>query len=397
MTLLDQLDRFCSAIVSREELTKLLAASEKKGKPLRVKFGIDPTFPHVHVGHAVPIRVLKLFQDHGHLPILLLGDGTARLGDPTGRNDQRPPLTAEEVEHNAETYLEQIGQILDLSPGKAEIRRNSEWFGKMDFFDALQLAARGTAARMLERDDFRKRIDQNLPVHLHEMMYPMMQGWDSVELNADVEIGGNDQLFNLHQGRQLQEREGQRPQVLLTTHLLMGTDGRKMSKTYGNDVPLSADAIEVYGKVMSLSDEGMSDWFRLLTNESGTDVQGWVQADPRGAKGRLAFEVAAWLHGAEQAQAAAGEFVRRFRKKEIPDDIPEREVAVGEQALTWVIKELGLTQSTSEARRLIEGRGLRIDGEVIEDPRYKVIIAAEDERRLVQAGKRRFAYLVPKL
>ncbi len=397
MTLLDQLDRFCSAIVSREELTKLLAASEKKGKPLRVKFGIDPTFPHVHVGHAVPIRVLKLFQDHGHLPILLLGDGTARLGDPTGRNDQRPPLTAEEVEHNAETYLEQIGQILDLSPGKAEIRRNSEWFGKMDFFDALQLAARGTAARMLERDDFRKRIDQNLPVHLHEMMYPMMQGWDSVELNADVEIGGNDQLFNLHQGRQLQEREGQRPQVLLTTHLLMGTDGRKMSKTYGNHVPLSADAIEVYGKVMSLSDEGMSDWFRLLTNESGTDVQGWVQADPRGAKGRLAFEVAAWLHGAEQAQAAAGEFVRRFRKKEIPDDIPEREVAVGEQALTWVIKELGLTQSTSEARRLIEGRGLRIDGEVIEDPRYKVIIAAEDERRLVQAGKRRFAYLVPKL
>ncbi|MBT3341053.1 MAG: tyrosine--tRNA ligase [Planctomycetes bacterium] len=396
MTLLQQLDRFCSAIISQAELAKLLAISEKEQRPLRVKFGIDPTFPHVHIGHAVPIRLLKLFQDHGHLPILLLGDGTARLGDPTGRNDQRPPLTAAEVEHNAETYLDQIGRILDLSEGKAEVRRNSEWFGKMDFFDALQLAARGTAARMLERDDFRKRVDANLPVHLHEMMYPMMQGWDSVELHADIEIGGNDQLFNLHQGRQLQEREGQRPQVLLTTHLLMGTDGRKMSKTYGNHVPLSASPTEMYGKVMSLSDDGMADWFRLLTTEPEDSVASWVKDDPRGAKGRLAFQVTAWLHDDAAAQEAADEFVRRFRKKEIPDDIPEVAVPVGEQALPWVVKELGLVQTTSEARRMIEGRGLKIDGEVIDDPRHKLTIAVGDKRKLVQAGKRRFAYLVAK-
>jgi len=188
-------------VVTRDDFETRLIAAEKEKRPLRVKFGIDPTFADIHIGHAVPIRVLRRFQEHGHLPVLILGDATARLGDPTGRNEQRPPLDKEEVEANASTYLEQIGGILDLEEGKCEIRRNSEWFGKMDFFDGLLLAARATVARMLERDDFKKRMEGRLPVHLHELMYPVMQGWDSVEVKADVEIGGNDQLFNLHMGR----------------------------------------------------------------------------------------------------------------------------------------------------------------------------------------------------
>ena len=283
--LLTELARYTSDIVGREQLEERLAASAKDGRKLRVKFGIDPTFTDVHLGHAVPIRVLRLFQEHGHLPVLLLGDGTARLGDPTGRNDQRPPLTKEEVEANAETYLDQIGQLLDLSPEVCEVRRNSEWFSSWDFFDALKLAAHATAARMLERDDFRKRMDQDLPVYLHEMMYPVMQGWDSVELHADVELGGNDQLFNLHMGRLLQEREGQAPQVCITTPLLLGTDGRKMSKTYGNHVPLSASPDDIYGKVMSLSDEGMRDWFLLATRIPADEIEWPTQRPPAGGEG----------------------------------------------------------------------------------------------------------------
>ncbi len=387
--LLTELERYTSDIVGRDQLEKLLAASAKEGRKLRVKFGIDPTFTDVHLGHAVPIRLLRLFQEHGHLPVLLLGDGTARLGDPTGRNDQRPPLTKEEVEVNAETYLDQIGQLLDLSPELCEVRRNSEWFASWDFFDALKLASNATAARMLERDDFRKRMDQDLPVYLHEMMYPVMQGWDSVELKADVELGGNDQLFNLHMGRLLQEREGQAPQVCITTPLLLGTDGRKMSKTYGNHVPLSADADEIYGKVMSLSDEGMRDWFLLATRIPGVEVDALLAGHPREAKDRLAREVTAQLHGAEAADAAAAEFLRRFRSKERPSEVPAVSVEARAWPLPALLKEAGLAKSTSDARRLIQGGGVRIDGEVTQDVHLEVQIGATP--LLLQAGKRRFA------
>ena len=228
---LSQLKALASDIISEADLERYLQVSQKRKKPLRVKFGIDPTFTDVHVGHCVPIRVLRLFQEAGHLPVLILGDATARLGDPTGRNDQRPALSAEEVEHNATSYFTQIGKVLDLSEGACEIHRNSEWFSGMDFFEVLRLLSESTVARLLERDDFQKRMEKKLPVHLHEMAYPLMQGWDSVQVRADVELGGNDQLFNLHMGRQLQERHGQQPQVCLTTPLLLGTDGRKMSKT----------------------------------------------------------------------------------------------------------------------------------------------------------------------
>ncbi|MGB0953398.1 MAG: tyrosine--tRNA ligase [Planctomycetota bacterium] len=390
MDLIKDIRRFASDIVGEEQLVKMLAKAETEKRPLRIKFGIDPTFTDVHLGHAVPIRLLRLFQDHGHLPVLILGDGTARLGDPTGRNDQRPPLTVEDVETNAATYLDQIGRILDLDEARCEVRRNSEWFGKMDFFDCLQLAARSTAARLLERDDFQKRMKANLPVHLHEMMYPLMQGYDSVMVEADVELGGNDQLFNLHMGRQMQEREGQRPQVCITTPLLLGTDGRKMSKTYGNHVGLNATADDMFGKIMSLSDEGMASWFSLGTLLDDAEIETLLAGHPREAKDRLARVIVSEIHDASAADTASAEFVRRFQKKEQPTDIPVKKLSAGDYALPNLLKDAGLAASTSEARRLIQGGGVRLDQEVVKDVRHQVQLTA-DSGILLQAGKRRFA------
>jgi tyrosyl-tRNA synthetase len=388
---LAQIKRLCSDLVTEDELLKRFEKSAEKGERLRVKFGIDPTFPDVHLGHSVPIRLLRLFQDLGHLPILLLGDATARLGDPTGRNDQRPPLTVEEVEHNAETYLDQIGQILDLDPARCELRRNSEWFGGMDFFDALRLLGRGTVARLLERDDFRKRLEQGLAIHLHEMMYPLMQGWDSVMLKADIELGGNDQLFNLHMGRLLQDREGQRPQVCLTTPLLLGTDGRKMSKTYGNHVQLNGQPTDVYGKIMSLADEPMADWFRLATRLPDAEIETILAGHPREAKGRLAWEVVAGLRGKEVADAAAQGFTAQFKHKKLPTEIPEVCLAETKLALPNLLKAAGLCNSTSDARRMVEQGAVRLNGEVEKDLGLECELSCAGEGLLIQVGKRKFA------
>lgn len=391
MSLIQEIRRFSSDIVGEEQLVKMLEKSAAEKRPLRVKFGIDPTFPDVHLGHAVPIRLLRLFQEHGHLPVLILGDGTARLGDPTGRNDQRPPLTPEMVEENAKTYLVQIGKLLDLSEGACEVRRNTEWFGSMDFFDCLQLAAKSTAARLLERDDFQKRMQASLPVHLHEMMYPLMQGLDSVKVEADVELGGNDQLFNLHMGRQMQEREGQRPQVCITTPLLLGTDGRKMSKTYGNHVGLNASSDDMFGKVMSLSDESMVSWFSLATQMSTAEIETQLAGHPREAKDCLARAVVTELHSADAAAAASEEFVRRFQKKEQPSEIPEKSVAAASYALPALMRAVGLASSTSDARRLIQGGGVRLNEAVIKDVHHQVNLEEVGSQALLQAGKRRFA------
>jgi tyrosyl-tRNA synthetase len=390
MTLLAELDRLASEIVTRPQLGALLEQAARAGRPLRVKFGIDPTFKDVHLGHAVPIRVLRLFQRHGHLPVLILGDATARLGDPTGRNDQRPALAKEEVEANAATYLQQIGRILDLDPARCEVRRNSEWFGAMDFFDGLKLAAHATLARLLERDDFAKRMRDNQPLHLHETMYPLMQGWDSVQVRADVELGGNDQLFNLHMGRLLQERSGQAPQVCFTTPLLLGTDGRKMSKTYGNHVPLNAPPEEVYGKVMSLSDEGMADWFRLATDLPAAAAAAALAGHPRAAKDALARAVTAQLHGDAAAAAAAADFVRRFREGGLPEEIEEKALPAGTHALIWIVAQ-AVGGSSSDARRALTGGGVKVDGEVVSDPNAKLELRAGGDARLIQVGKRKFA------
>ncbi len=374
--------------MTEESLRKYLEASQESGRPLRVKFGIDPTFTHVHIGHAVPIRLLRTFQELGHLPVLIIGDGTARLGAPTGRNEQRPPLSLEEVQHNSTTYLDQIGKVLDLSPEVCEVRRNSEWFEEMDFFDCLRLASCGTVARLLERDDFKKRMAERLPVHLHEMHYPIMQGWDSVQVRADVEIGGNDQLFNLHMGRLLQEREGHRPQVCLTTPLLLGTDGQKMSKTYGNHVPLLSEPNDMFGKVMSVTDDQMPDWFRLLTSLEEEEISKILQGHPREAKGRLADEIVTWLHNSAVAKSAAQAFDSQFRKKQVPDDIPECALE-SNLPLANLLKEAGLVSSTSDARRTIKQGGVKVNGEPAVDP--SALIPLGDEPTMIQVGKRRFA------
>lgn len=389
---LQRIRRLASDIVTGDELAGRL----RSDRPLRIKFGIDPTFTEVHLGHAVPIRLLRLFQELGHFPVLILGDATARLGDPTGRNEQRPALSKEEVERNAATYLDQIGRILDLDPARCEMRRNSEWFGRMDFFDALKLAARTTVARLLERDDFQKRMQAAAPLHLHELLYPLMQGWDSVMVQADVELGGNDQLFNLHMGRLLQEREGMQPQVCVTTPLLLGTDGRKMSKTYGNHVPLTAPPQDMYGKVMSLSDALMPDWFRLATNLDEAEAAAVLAGHPRDAKARLAAAVTAALHGPAAAAAASAEFDRRFQQHALPSDIPEVRIAPGDYLLPNLLKEAGLAPSTSAARRLIEQGGVRLDEQVCTDAKTVVRLHDGAPARLLQAGKRRFARVAPR-
>lgn len=387
--LMQAIARMASEIVPEPKLADYLAAAHEKSQPLRVKYGIDPTFPDVHVGHAVPIRLLREFQKNGHLPVLIIGDGTARLGDPTGRNDQRPPLTKEDVKVNSATYLEQIGPILDLDPSKCEIRHNSEWFGEMDFFDCLRLAANGTSARLLERDDFQKRVQEHLPVHLHEMMYPLMQGWDSVQVKADIEIGGNDQLFNLHMGRQLQERNQQRPQICITTPLLMGTDGRKMSKSYGNYIGLNAEANDAFGKVMSLADDSMTEWFRLLSDFSDEQVTELLAGHPRKAKVALGQEIVRWLFDDKAADSALVAFDKQFQKKEVPDDVPKINLPEGSYQLPNLLKDAGMVQTTSEARRAIQQGGVRLNGEVASDPKLQV--ALSEQELLVQIGKRRFA------
>ncbi|MFT7517484.1 MAG: tyrosyl-tRNA synthetase [Myxococcota bacterium] len=388
MKLQNLVQRFTSDIIGEEQFEKMLVKSAADNKPLRIKFGIDPTFTDVHFGHAVPIRLLRAFQEHGHLPVLIIGDGTARLGDPTGRNEQRPPLTEEDVLRNSATYLEQIGTILDLDPAKCEVRHNSEWFGSMNFFDALKLASQSTAARLLERDDFKKRMQQNQAVHLHEMMYPLMQGYDSVMVEADVELGGNDQLFNLHMGRQMQERAGERPQICMTTPLLLGTDGRKMSKTYGNHVALNAEANDMYGKIMSLSDDGMASWFQLATNLEPDEIEAALSGHPREAKGLLAANITAQIHGDDGAVEAAEAFVLRFAKNELPDEIDVCVVAEKSMPLASLLKESGLVSSTSEARRMLKGGGVKMNSETQSDANLLVELSSEQDV-LLQIGKRR--------
>ena len=385
---LEKIDRFSQDVVTLEDLEGKLVGAEKEGRSLRIKFGIDPTFTDVHIGHAVPIRLLRLFQEAGHLPVLILGDATARLGDPTGRNEQRPSLTSEEVEENVHTYLDQIGKVLDLSPDVCEIRRNSEWFGNWDFFDALRLLGEGTVARLMERDDFQKRMSSNLPVYLHETIYPLMQGQDSIEVCADVELGGTDQLFNLHMGRQLQERSGQSPQVCITTPLLLGTDGRKMSKTYGNHVALNATAKDVYGKVMSLADEFMEDWFFFATELGKDEISEVLSGHPREAKNRLGVEICSWIHDKEAALEASEAFVSQFRDKKLPLDIPSRVLTQGSWQVPGLLKNLGMVSSTSEARRLMQGGGVRINDEVVTDVSF--VLELSSDSHLIQVGKRKF-------
>lgn len=362
-----------------------LEARLAAGRPLVVKLGADPTAPDLHLGHTVVLRKMRAFQDLGHTAVFLIGDFTATIGDPSGRDQTRPTLSADEVARNAETYKRQVFRILD--PERTIIRSNSEWLGSMSAADLVRLAGTVTVARLLERDDFAARHRDRSPISLREFLYPLLQGYDSVALRADVEIGGTDQIFNLLMGRAVQEAYGQAPQVVLTLPLLLGLDGaRKMSKSFGNHIALEDPPDEMYGKTMSIPDALMESWYTLLTDVPPGEFRAAIAVDPRAAKARLAREIVAQFHGAEAAAAAEARFDRLFRHGGAPDDAPERAVRPGE-AILDVVVGAGLAPSKSEARRLVAQGAVEIDGVRIDDP------AAPARPGLLKVGKRRFLRL----
>ena len=309
-------------IYTRGELAKKVERACQTGKPLRVKLGLDPTAPDVHLGHTVVLRKLRQFQDMGHQAVLIIGDYTSLVGDPSGKSKTRPMLGAEQIEANVKTYLDQVGKVLDV--GALEIRHNSEWFSPMTFRDVLALASCGTVAQMLARDDFSGRLEREAAIGVHELLYPLMQGRDSVEIEADVELGGTDQTFNLLVGRDMQKSAGAEPQVALTTPLLVGLDGtEKMSKSLGNYIGVDESPGEIFGKVMSLADAMMTDYFTLLTGVPQSEFSPLAESDPRAAKERLGVEIVTEYHGAEAAKTAADEFRRVFSERQAPSEMPE--------------------------------------------------------------------------
>jgi len=379
----------CVDFITDEDLERKLA----QGRPLRVKFGMDPSSPDLHVGHLVQLRKLRDLQDAGHQIVLIVGDATAMVGDPSGRNKLRPQLTREQVEENLVTYTEQARLVLDME--RTEVRRNSEWFDGLDFQGLLKLTSRMTVARMIERDTFQTRMEAEEPIGIHEFLYPLMQGWDSVEVKADLELGGTDQLFNLLVGRNFQEQEGQERQVCFTLPLINGLDGRKMSKSYGNYVGLTDAPGDMFGKLMSLEDGAMETWFRLLTRVPDEERAEVLAGHPRQAKARLATELVTFLHDAAAAAAASDAFDRQFRDKGLPDEIPEVAwPAPGEELpLFLVVSKLGLAASGSEARRLVKQGAVRLDDVVQSDA--NATLSAPAEPVLLRVGKRRYARILP--
>ncbi|TDJ65926.1 MAG: tyrosine--tRNA ligase [Planctomycetota bacterium] len=387
--------RGATDLIDEVQLRAMLERSLSERRPLRVKYGMDPSSPDLHVGHAIPLLKLRDLQELGHQIVLIIGDSTAMVGDPSGRNKLRPQLTREEVEVNLVTYTDQAAKILDME--RTEIRRNSEWFNAMTFEDVLLLLARMTVAQMIERDTFQKRMQENEPIGIHEFLYPLMQAWDSVQVRCDAELGGTDQLFNLLVGRKLQEQEGQAPQVCLTTPLINGLDGRKMSKSYGNAITLTDGARTMFFAVMRLDDASMGTWFTQLTRLPDDEVRTLLAGHPREAKARLAEELTSFFHDREAARAARAAFDREVRDRQLPAEIPERPWpgAPGDTLpLANLLKDIGLTSTTSEARRTIQQGGVRLDGTVVRDPVQ--LIAAPVAPLLVQVGKKRVARVVPR-
>jgi tyrosyl-tRNA synthetase len=386
-------------IIREEDLRAKLTASIKAGKPLRVKLGVDPTAPDLHLGHTVVLRKLKHFQDLGHTAIFLVGDFTAMVGDPTGQSETRPPLTREQVDANAKTYLEQVYKILNRE--NTEVRYNSEWLGKLSGHDMIHLCAHYRLARMLEREDFRSRLAGNLPIAIHELLYPLLQAYDSVALEADVELGATEQKFNLLVGREIQREYGQTSQVAVTMPILVGLDGqRKMSKSLGNYVGITEAPSQMFGKLMSLSDAMMWPYFDLVTDhtpEEIAELDAKVKsgaAHPMDIKMSLAQEIIAGFHSAEAAAKAAAEFQRIFRNREAPEEAPVRKVRRGEaKRLTQLLVELGLATSRSEADRLVKQGGVEMDGERISDVKKEINLANSGEF-LLRAGKKKFLRVV---
>ncbi len=375
-------------IIEEEELLKKL----KEGGPLRVKAGFDPTAPDLHLGHTVLLQKLRTFQQLGHEVYFVIGDFTAMIGDPTGRTETRPPLTREQVLENAKTYEHQVFKVLD--PQKTNIVFNSSWLSSLGTEGIIRLCAKYTVARMLERDDFSKRFKEGIPIHIHEFIYPLLQGYDSVVLKADVELGGTDQKFNLLVGRDLQRDYGQEPQVCITLPLLVGLDGvKKMSKSYGNYIGITEEPNEMFGKIMSISDELMWEYYTLLTDYTEEEMQRLKELHPMTAKKRLAHYLVSRYHSKEGADRALEFFEKTFSKREFPEDASVINVPKGFKRKAYeFLYELGMESSKNSARRVIEGGGLKIDGVKITDPNQEIEVQRELK---IQVGKKRFYKVIP--
>ena len=389
--------RGCEELIPQGDWIKKLAKSEASGVPLRIKLGLDPTAPDIHVGHTVVLNKMRQLQDLGHTVIFLIGDFTSLIGDPSGRNSTRPPLTPEQIKLNAETYYRQASLVLD--PSKTEIRYNSEWSDPLGARGMIELAAKYTVARMMERNDFHDRFHANTPISVHEFLYPLMQGYDSVALKSDLELGGTDQKFNLLVGRHLQQEYGQEPQCILTMPLLEGLDGvEKMSKSKNNYIGISEDANTMFAKVLSISDVLMWKWYTLLSFRSLEDIAALRKEveggrNPKDAKVMLAKEITARFHSAQAADAAEQDFINRSNGG-VPEGIPEVSLPLGEGGaplgIGQLLKQAGLVPSTAEAYRLIEGGGVRVDSSVVSDKGLKLGAGTY----VVQVGKRKFARVV---
>jgi tyrosyl-tRNA synthetase len=381
---LTEITRHAVEVISSAELTAKLS----EGRPLRIKLGMDPTAPDLHLGHTITLKKLRQFQERGHTVIFLVGDFTAMIGDPTGRSETRKPLSAEQIRVNAETYQQQVAKVLDLS--RTEVRFNSEWMNQVDTRKLIEIAAKLSVARMLERDDFEKRLAQQEPLFLHELLYPLVQGYDSVALHADVELGGTDQKFNMLVARDLQRAYGQAPQVVMTMPLLEGLDGvRKMSKSYGNYVGVSDPAEDMFGKIMSIPDKLMPRYYELLTDLASDEIAELKSGaiHPMEAKKKLARLIVCEYHDRAAADAASRYFESKFQRREVPEDVPIFKL---DQSL-WVcelMKQLRFASSTSEARRLLGQGAVRVDGSTVTDVNFRFV---PGQHRILEVGKRRIA------
>ncbi|MGB9742722.1 MAG: tyrosine--tRNA ligase [candidate division WOR-3 bacterium] len=392
---IEQLKRGVERLETEAELIERLERSRATGKPLRVKLGIDASGPDIHLGFAVVLRKLRQFQELGHIAVLIVGDFTGRIGDPTGRSKTRPQLTDEQVRANLKRYQEQVKKI--LLPERTEFRYNSEWLGRLNAIELVNLAARYTVARLIEREDFKQRLADGVPLFVHELLYPLFQGYDSVMVQADVELGGADQYWNLLVGRELQSRFGQKPQVIMTVPLLVGTDGKmKMSKSYGNYVGIDEPAAEMFGKLMSIPDELIIEYFRLTTDKSDQEIAEYERRlrageNPRDIKAELAKAVVAIYHSPLAAEAAAREFDRIFREKQAPSVMPEFKVPAAGVKIVDLIIQAGLLPSKSEARRKLQEGAVYLDGTRVTDP--ELVITAPVKPVVLKVGKRRFVRL----
>jgi tyrosyl-tRNA synthetase len=379
-------------IFTEDELSKKLANAAKKGNRLRIKLGLDPTSPDIHLGHTVVLRKMRQFQNLGHKAVLIIGDYTARIGDPSGQNTTRPILSPEQIEKNAKTYFEQAGKILDTSSEKLEIRYNSEWLTGLNLADIIRLTSNMTVARMLERDTFEQRHEKGDSVGIHEFLYPLMQGYDSVVVKSDVELGGTDQTFNNLVGRDIQRAYGQQPQIVITMPILIGLDGKeKMSKSKGNYIGVTDQPNDMFGKVMSISDEMMENYFTLLTNLSAEKITELVNPDkthPKEAKVLLAKTILIQFYDENTAEAAAAEFDKVFAQGQLPDDIPEIKISAEPIMASKLLVTSNLVPSSSEAKRMIKQGATEIDKNKIDDPNTLITPA---DGMIIQVGKRKFA------